>query len=378
VLRASRREAMGGGKRPGAGRVRSRFAYLSFASILVAVPLVVFVAPESTAPADFSSIHTSVVALAKAGAPTLRSYDTPAVSVRQPSWWDGSCDAGHWDPAAQAAGWSGEGAHPLGASFLGVEVCGPRPAVDDAPDVIWTRPGYSGLEWECVELAMRFLGLVYGVRAYSADGYDVVADYTQADGGGLVKIANGTPGVSPEPGDVMSLSDGGEGHVVVVASSDVNGYGNGQITVMSQNDTTDGWRSLQVSDWTVEGFNIFTPTGWLHDPLGRGDPYAAPVVTTTAISPAAVGLQYAQVLSASGGSGPYKWSIAQGTLPDGLSLDASTGAITGVPGEIVSSAFVVRVTSSAGASSLARFSLSVGRSKSSLDAADFEDDLSVG
>ncbi len=59
-----------------------------------------------------------------------------------------------------------------------------------------------------------------------------------------MKIANGTPGEAPEPGDVISFSDGGEGHVVVVASSDVNSFGNGSITVMSQNDTTDGWRTL--------------------------------------------------------------------------------------------------------------------------------------
>ncbi|HSB10862.1 MAG TPA: putative Ig domain-containing protein [Blastocatellia bacterium] len=40
---------------------------------------------------------------------------------------------------------------------------------------------------------------------------------------------------------------------------------------------------------------------------------------------------YRQNLAASGGVGPYRWSIAEGALPDGLSLDPSTGLISGVP-----------------------------------------------
>ena len=164
---------------------------------------------------------------------------------------------------------------------------------------------------------MRFMAQIYGVHAYSANGVDVVADYSPSDGGGLVKIQNGTPGEAPQPGDVISFSDGGEGHVVVVASTDVDAYGNGSITVLSQNDTDDGWRTLDVSNWWVQGFNIFTPTAWLHDPLGRGDPSAPPTTTTTAAPLAEIGLRYSDTLSAVGGSGPYTWSIAAGRLPPG-------------------------------------------------------------
>lgn len=40
---------------------------------------------------------------------------------------------------------------------------------------------------------------------------------------------------------------------------------------------------------------------------------------------------YRQNLAAAGGVGPYRWSIAEGVLPDGLSLDPTTGLISGVP-----------------------------------------------
>jgi surface antigen len=245
--------------------------------------------------------------------------------------------------------------------------------------VVSGAPGWGEYEWECVELAMRFMSLIYGVRPYPANGDNVVSEYNENDGGGLVKIANGTPGEAPEPGDVISFSDGGEGHVVVVASSDVNSFGNGSITVMSQNDTTDGWRTLEVSNWTVEGFNIFTTTAWLHDPLGRGDPYAAPTVTNSHVPAAAKGLQYDTDLSAVGGSGPYKWSLAQGSLPPGITLNHATGELEGVPTSKGAEPFAIRVTSSTGASSIVRVALVVAKTHPPpLDAADFDDDLAVG
>jgi hypothetical protein len=37
------------------------------------------------------------------------------------------------------------------------------------------------------------------------------------------------------------------------------------------------------------------------------------------------------MLAASGGTAPYKWSLTKGSLPSGVSLDASTGAISGTP-----------------------------------------------
>ncbi len=348
---------MGGVSGPGTGLVRRLVGRTS----LTLLALLVLSAPTFVA----------------MGNPAAASSE-PAVPTKAPSWWDGPCDAGHWDTAAADAGWSGAGAQALGASYLGVQVCGPRPAVDGAPDVEWTRSGWPELEWECVELAMRFMVELYGVHPYSANGVDVVSNYNQSDGGGLVEIQNGTPGEAPQPGDVISFSDGGEGHVVVVQSTDVDAYGNGSITVLSQNDTNDGWRTLGVSNWWVQGFNIFTPTAWLHDPLGRGNPSAPPTATTASAPPAEVGFQYTETLSAVGGSGPYTWSIASGSLPPGLVLDPVSGDIRGVPASSWRATVGVRVTSSTGASSLSRLTLVVKSGLRPLHIADFDDDMAVG
>ena len=55
------------------------------------------------------------------------------------------------------------------------------------------------------------------------------------------------------------------------------------------------------------------------------------VVVTTTLPSGQVGNAYSATLGASGGTTPYKWSLSSGSLPAGLSLNASTGAISGVP-----------------------------------------------
>jgi hypothetical protein len=54
-------------------------------------------------------------------------------------------------------------------------------------------------------------------------------------------------------------------------------------------------------------------------------------ITVVALPPGTVGIPYAFQMTAWGGTLPYTWSIRQGTLPEGLTLDGPSGLIHGVP-----------------------------------------------
>jgi choice-of-anchor A domain-containing protein len=98
-------------------------------------------------------------------------------------------------------------------------------------------------------------------------------------------------------------------------------------------------------------------TGQVHyDPFGGTLPYgvcsntpAALSVTSAAVNTGTVGVAFnSGSLTVSGGTAPYTYSIV-GTLPAGLKLNASNGAITGTP--TASGTFSVKVTDAHGATS---------------------------
>lgn len=85
---------------------------------------------------------------------------------------------------------------------------------------------------------------------------------------------------------------------------------------------------------------IITWTVPLHDSItvirsisGLVDIPQFPIVTTTLLNPGTVGDEYLQTLEAKLGLQPYSWTLdaASPLLPAGLSLDGSSGAISGIP-----------------------------------------------
>jgi len=54
-------------------------------------------------------------------------------------------------------------------------------------------------------------------------------------------------------------------------------------------------------------------------------------ITTTSLPNGVQNVVYSQTLSATGGVTPYTWSLASGNLPSGLTLNATTGVISGIP-----------------------------------------------
>jgi hypothetical protein len=73
----------------------------------------------------------------------------------------------------------------------------------------------------------------------------------------------------------------------------------------------------------------------------------APAITTSLLPDGTAGSSYLGIVGASGGVAPYTWSVTSGVLPDGLTLDSQSGAITGIPTTAGTFSFDASLTDSA-------------------------------
>jgi hypothetical protein len=88
---------------------------------------------------------------------------------------------------------------------------------------------------------------------------------------------------------------------------------------------------------------------------------AAALVISSApgLPPATTGASYSQALAVTGGTPPYLWSITSGGLPAGLSFDAGTAAISGVPTLGGSFTFAAQVMDTNSVTASKQFTLAV-------------------
>ena len=83
-------------------------------------------------------------------------------------------------------------------------------------------------------------------------------------------------------------------------------------------------------------------------------------ITTTSLPNSTVGQVYNKPVAATGGAPPLTWSITTGALPPVLSLDPSTGVISGPATTAGTYSFTVRVADSAGQADTQALSIIIG------------------
>ena len=112
-------------------------------------------------------------------------------------------------------------------------------------------------------------------------------------------------------------------------------------SVELQEDLTIGeGESLTLDDGAslnANGHNVIVDGGILDEGiknnLGDSVKYT-PTITTASLPSGTVGTEYSTTLAAEG-TAPITWSVSSGSLPEGLSLDAGTGVISGTRGKYV-------------------------------------------
>src|SRR5262245_61732155 len=57
-------------------------------------------------------------------------------------------------------------------------------------------------------------------------------------------------------------------------------------------------------------------------------------IATPDVSDGMIDVAYSDILGTVGGVGPFSWNVSSGTLPTGLTLNPSTGEISGTPSAV--------------------------------------------
>ena len=106
--------------------------------------------------------------------------------------------------------------------------------------------------------------------------------------------------------------------------------------------------AAQTASFTVQAADSAGRTASQNFSLTVGTPGSASLkVTTTGLPDGNVGSAYNQTVTASGGTPPYFWSLAAGSLPAGLALNSS-GTISGTPTTAQTAVFTVQAADSSG------------------------------
>ena len=185
---------------------------------------------------------------------------------------------------------------------------------------------------------------------------------------------SGTPSLTVAGNAVVDAKGGGIAHN---SSNNLSIQGNSGIVFNGSTGTVYGNASLQDdliigegerlildngANLDANGHNVIVDGGTLDEgiknSLGDSVKYT-PTITTTSLSNGTAEAAYSTTLLAEG-TAPITWSVTSGSLPEGLSLDASTGMISGTPTAEGGSTFTVTAANAYGSDSR-EFTLSIDK-----------------
>lgn len=173
---------------------------------------------------------------------------------------------------------------------------------------------------------------------------------------GSSSSGSGTPSLTVS-GSAIVKASGGDGGITTYSSPVTpsgtgivfdNGTGTvyGNVTLQEGLEIGEG-ESLTLNDGAsldANGYNVIVDGGTIDDNIKNSlvdnVKYTPTITTTSPLPNGTVGTYYEQKLT-SDGTEPIKWSISNGNLPAGLSLNEDTGEISGTPTAAGSNTFTI-------------------------------------
>lgn len=308
--------------------------------------------------------------------PSGATQDTVLNGISCPS--SGACEAvgSYGDASNQTQSWMTQVSGGIASAGQDVAVAGTTPASATIPQ---TGGVIGQLALSSVSCPSSGICTVAGTfyAASTSAPEELAAPVTQGTVGSFASIGgldSFLTGISCwDAADCVSTGLSIYGIPVASTAAEVGGSWSVPVPLAATNLPTGTTTSFSVP----EGVSCSSPdlcvtTGLLESETGVGPPsgtlsegaffaYSAlPVsVATSALPAAKVGVPYSATLVSSGGVGDSSWSVSVGSLPAGLTLDASTGVISGTPQASGQSGFVVTATKAGPPSLSAETGLSI-------------------
>jgi hypothetical protein len=172
------------------------------------------------------------------------------------------------------------------------------------------------------------------------------------------------PSISVSPGSLTAGTVGSAYSQTISASGGSGGYTYSKSAGTLPGGLTLSSAGLLSGTPTVSGTFTFTVTGTdIYNCTGSQAYSLVITCTGVALSPSSLpggteGLAYTQTITFTGGTGPYSFSLASGTLPTGLTL-SSAGVISGTPSAAGSYTFAVNGTDGANCTASQTYNVSI-------------------
>ncbi|MBB5350538.1 hypothetical protein HNR46_000766 [Haloferula luteola] len=194
---------------------------------------------------------------------------------------------------------------------------------------------------------------------------DKLGDYGAAYGSTTVSTTLQPPSISTQPAS-QSASSGDSVTLSVTAASSGTGTSTLSYQWFKDGEAISNALSSTYTISSIDAEDAGDYSVWVISTGGLAESSAAtltvadsPEITTTSpLASGIVGASYSETLTASGGTSPYTWSLASGSLPDGLAL-SSAGEISGTPTAAGVYEFTSEVTDSLSATASTSFSLEI-------------------
>jgi RHS repeat-associated protein len=198
-------------------------------------------------------------------------------------------------------------------------------------------PVLSNIEapYAALQSSVKIGGVTYGPGsvAYGPAGTPLVLTGSALGGSGTVQFI-------PYKSGVVDTS-------VTPAQATVTMWTSNMLILTVPAGAYSGLVTVTAEDKTSNGVPFMVTPGAYAGTCPGGPSSTQLQITTASLHDGAVGQAYSATLGATGGTTAYSWSITSGTLPSGLTLNASTGTISGTPTAASGSAdFTFEVTDS--------------------------------